>query len=151
MTDEDNRLVLQGSARRMDMVLDNLVFGDDKDAILSAALSFPDVRIFWVDRDFNIQGCNQSFAADYQIMNPREIYGKSLDSVVSSKILPYMSKILSEVFDTGRSAAWKGSLSERLLMLNAVPIRSKDNITHTTLGVYMVLDKNDFPNEAPES
>lgn len=153
VTDEDNRLVLQGSARRMDMVLDNLVFGDDKDAILSAALSFPDVRIFWVDRDFNIQGCNQSFAADFQILNPKEIYGKSLDSVVSSKILPYMSKILSEVFDTGRSAAWKGNFikAERLLMLNAVPIRSKDNITHTALGVYMLLDKDDFPNADSEN
>ena len=151
VTDEENRLVLQGSARRMDMVLENSVFGDgsDKDAMLSAALSFPDVRIFWVDRDFNVQGCNQSFATDFQIMNPRETYGKSLDTVVNRKILPYMTKLLSEVFDSGRSAAWKGSFvrSDKLMMFNAVPIRSKDNITHTALGVYMLLDKSDFTDE----
>ena len=129
------------------------ITGSTARRIRAAALSFPDVRIFWVDRDFNIQGCNQSFAADFQILNPKEIYGKCLDSVVSSKILPYMSKILSEVFDTGRSAAWKGNFikAERLLMLNAVPIRSKDNITHTALGVYMLLDKDDFPNADSEN
>jgi transcriptional regulator with PAS, ATPase and Fis domain len=147
VNDEDNRLVLQGSARRMDMVLDNPVSGaDDKEAMLSAALSFPDVRVLWVDRNFTIQGCNQAFATDFQILNPKEIEGKNLDAVVTSRILPYMSKTLSEVFDTGRSISWKGGFMKEntLLMLNAVPLRSTDNVLHSVLGVYMILDKGDF-------
>ena len=148
VNDEDNRLVLQGSARRMDLVLDNPVSddADDRDAILSAALSFPDVRVLWVDRNFTIQGCNQAFATDFQIVNPKETYGKNLDAVVTSRILPYMSKVFSDVFDTGRSVSWKGSFmnEDTLLMLNVVPLRSKDNVPHSVLGVYMVLNKGDF-------
>jgi len=147
-TDDDNRLVLQGSARRMDLVLDNPVMrGEgDNDAFLSAAFSFPDVRIVWVDKNFMIQGCNQSFATDFQIMDPKDTYGKPLDAVVSRKILPYMSKIISDVLDTGRSVAWKGGFmkDDSLLMFNAVPIKSKDNSLHSVLGVYMLLDKSDF-------
>lgn len=147
-TDDDNRLVLQGSARRMDLVLDNPVMSDDgdRDALLSATLSFPDVRIVWVDKNYAIQGCNQSFATDFQITSPKEIYGKTLDTVVTRKILPYMTKIISDVFDSGRSVAWKGGFIKEgsLLMFNAVPLKSKDNLIHSVLGVYMVLDKSDF-------
>ena len=147
VNDEDNRLVLQGSARRMDMVLDNPVSDDDdKEAMLSAALSFPDVRVLWIDRNFTIQGCNQAFATDFQIVNPKDIYGKNLDTVLTNRILPYVSKIFSEVFDTGRSVAWKGGFMKEnsLLMFNAVPLKSKDNVLHSVLGVYIVLDKSDF-------
>lgn len=147
MNDEDNRLVLQGSARRMDMVLDNPVSDDDdKEAMLSAALSFPDVRVLWVDTNFTIQGCNQAFATDFQIVNPKDIYGKNLDTVFTSRILPHVSKIFSDVFDTGRSVAWKGGFMKEnsLLMFNAVPLKSKDNVLHSVLGVYMMLDKSDF-------
>lgn len=147
VNDEDNRLVLQGSARRMDMVLDNPVSDDDdKEAMLSAVLSFPDVRVLWADRNFTIQGCNQAFATDFQIVNPKDIYGKNLDAVLTSRILPHVSKIFSEVFDTGRSVAWKGGFLKEnsLLMFNAVPLKSKDNVLHSVLGVYIVLDKSDF-------
>lgn len=147
-TDDENRLVLQGSARRMDLVLGNPVVSEDgdKDALLSAAFSFPDVRIVWVDKNYTIQGCNQSFATDFQIMDPKHIYGKTLDTVVSNRILPYMSKIITDVFDTGRSVAWKGGFikDDSLLMLNAVPLKSKDNTLHSVLGVYVVIDKSDF-------
>jgi len=154
VNDDENRLVLQGSARRMDMVLDNPVSGDDdKDAMLSAVLSFPDVRVMWVDRNFTLQGCNQAFATDFQIMNPKDVYGKNLDAVVTSRILPNVSKIISDVFDTGKSVAWKGGFIKEgsLLMFNAVPLKSKDNVLHTVLGVYMVLDKGDFVDDVEKS
>ena len=140
---------MQGELEESQTVIIDL--RSEKDAMLSAALSFPDVRIFWVDRDFNIQGCNQSFATDFQIMNPKEIYGKSLDMVVTRKFIPYMTRLLADVFDSGRSTAWKGNFmqNDRLLMFNAVPIRSSDNVTHMALGVYMLLDKGDFTNEVP--
>ena len=151
-TDDDNRLVLQGSARRMDLVLDNPMVGDDgdRDALLSAALSFPDVRILWVDKNFIIQGCNQAFVTDFQITDPKEAYGKTLDAVVTRKSLPYMSKIITDVFDTGRSVSWKGGFFKEnsLLMFNAVPIKSKDNSLHSVLGVYIILDKSDFVGDS---
>ena len=31
-----------------------------------------------------------------------------------------------------------------LLMFNAVPLKSKDNVLHSVLGVYIILDKSDF-------
>ena len=148
--DENDRLVLQGTARRMDVVLDNAVLGGmrERDAMLSAALAFPDIRMFWMDHDYKIVGCNQAFATDFQIINPREIYGKNLNQVVNHDFLPYVSKVVSEVFDSGRSIAWKGSYgkSGRLLMYNAVPLKDEGNVVHNVLSVYLVMDQEDFGN-----
>lgn len=149
--DENGRFVLQGSARRLDFILDNPSFENsgERDAMLAAALAFPDIRIFWVDRDFKISGCNQAFATDFQIINPHETYGKNLNQVVSHKVLPIMSKVISDVFETGRSVAWKGGFGKqgRLLMYNAVPIKSKGDMTCTVMGVYLILDQSDFTDE----
>ena len=154
--DDENRLVFQGSARRMDSVLENSPLADNEDqsAMLAAALSFPDVRVFRVDRDFSIQGCNQAFATDFQVLNPKDIYGKCLDAVVNREFLPYMTKLISDVFDSGRNVTWKGNFvrSDRLLMLNVVPIKSKDintneDVTNAVLGVYMLLSHEDFQDE----
>lgn len=151
LTDEDNRLVFQGTARRMDMVLDNPVVGKggDGESMLAAALAFPDVRVFWVDSDFVIQGCNQSFATDFQIINPKEIYGKTLDAVVSLQFLPYMTKVVRDVFDSNRSVSWRGLFgqSRRLLMMNSVPIKSRENSSRIVMCVYFLLDKGDFTDE----
>lgn len=150
-TDESNRLVLQGTARRMDVVLDNSVFGDDNGTtyMQSVAMSFPDVRFVHVDRDFKIQACNQAFATDFQIINPKETLGKSLEQVVGKKFLTYMSKILLEVFDTGRSIAWKGGFDreDRLLMFNAIPVKKDDNLTRGAIAIYILLDRRDFTDE----
>ena len=152
--DEENRLVFQGSARRMDMILDNMGL-DERTVVLSAALSFPDVRVFRISRDYTILGCNQAFATDYLVLNPQDICGKSLDTVVNREILPYMMRSVSDVFDTGRSVSWKGNFirSDRLLMLNVVPVKStisssSDDVTEAVLGVYMLLDRDDFEKEA---
>ena len=146
--DENDRLVLQGTARRMDVVLDNPVFGDDRDrdAMLSATLAFPDIRILWVDRDYKIIGCNQAFATDFQIINPHETYGKDLHQVVNQDFLPFISKIVSEVFNSGRSVSWKGAFGggDRLLLFNAVPLKNENNMVHNVLAVYLFLDKDSF-------
>jgi len=149
--DENNRLVFQGSARRMDVVLDNPVLGEDKvrDSMFSAALAIPDVRIFWVDKDFKIEGCNQAFATDFQIINAKDTYGKSLDQVMGHKFLTYAYKVINDVFDLGRSVAWKGGFDrkERLLMFNAVPLKTDQNTISGVMCVYMLLDENDFRDE----
>lgn len=149
--DENNRLVFQGSARRMDVVLDNPMFGDDniRDSMFTAALAIPDVRIFWVDKDFKIEGCNQAFATDFQIINSKETFGKSLDQVMGHKFLTYAYKVINDVFNQGRSMAWKGGFDrkDRLLMFNAVPLKSDQNTITGVMCVYMLLDENDFRDE----
>lgn len=150
-SDENNRLVLQGTARRMDVALDNpnLDKASDKESMLAAALTFPDIRVFWMDRDYKIQGCNQAFATDFQIINPRETYGKRLDQVVSHRLLPNFSKVMSEVLNTGRNYAWKGGFGreDRLLMFNAVPLKVEDGSVGSVMGVYLLLDRSDFTDE----
>lgn len=146
--DENNRLVLQGSARRMDVVLDNTVVGEmrERDAMLSAALAFPDIRMFWMDRDYKFLGCNQAFATDFQIVNPREINGKHLNQVVSRDFLPYVSKVVLEIFHSGRTITWKGRIgkSGRIILYNAVPLKNENNEVQSVLSVYMVLDREEF-------
>ena len=146
--DENDRLVLQGSARRMDVVLDNTVVGGmrERDAMLSAALAFPDIRMFWMDRDYKFLGCNQAFATDFQIINPREINGKHLNQVVTRDFLPYLSKIVLEIFHSGRTITWKGRLgkSGRVILYNAVPLKNESNEVQSVLSVYMVLDREEF-------
>ena len=146
--DENDRLVLQGTARRMDVVLDNSVLGgtQEKEALLPAALAFPDIRMFWMDRDYKILGCNQAFATDFQIVNPREIYGKSLNQVVSHDFLPYISRGVREIFNTGRSISWKGRIGKKdhIFMYNAVPLKNESNKVQSVLSVYLVLDQEDL-------
>jgi PAS domain-containing protein len=146
--DENDRLVLQGTARRMDVVLDNSVLGgtQEKEALLPAALAFPDIRMFWMDRDYKILGCNQAFATDFQIVNPREIYGKSLNQVVSRDFLPYISRGVREIFNTGRSISWKGRIGKKdhIFMYNAVPLKNESNKVQSVLSVYLVLDQEDL-------
>ena len=146
--DENDRLVLQGTARRMDVVLDNSVLGgtQEKEALLPAALAFPDIRMFWMDRDYKILGCNQAFATDFQIVNPREIYGKSLNQVVSHDFLPYISRGVREIFNTGRSISGKGRIGKKdhIFMYNAVPLKNESNKVQSVLSVYLVLDQEDL-------
>ena len=108
--DENNRLVLQGSARR------------------------------------KFLGCNQAFATDFQIINPREINGKHLNQVVTRDFLPYLSKIVLEIFHSGRTITWKGRLgkSGRVILYNAVPLKNESNEVQSVLSVYMVLDREEF-------
>ena len=150
--DENNRLVLQGTARRMDVVLDNLNMGEGEEvgALFNATLTFPDIRVFWVDRDYKIHGCNQAFATDFQIIDSHETYGKQLDQVVSHRMLPTFSRVLSEVLNMGRSVSWKGGFEreDRLLMFNAMPLKAEDGSVSGVMGVYLLLDRGDFTDEA---
>ncbi len=148
--DENNRLVFQGSARRMDYILEDVFSGVGQEGyfLIKAALSLPDIRAFWLDRNFKVLGCNQSFATDFQIIDPRETFGKNLDHVVSREFLPYISMNLSAVFDGGRNVSWKGAfgLSKQsgMLMFNAVPLEKENNMVNKVLCVYLLLDKNEF-------
>ena len=107
--DEEGNLVFQGVANRLDLMLDNFIFDPEQNenALFSAAMSLPDLRVFWVDRDFKILGANQCFANAFRIVELSSIQGKTLGDVVDSKPLLYFNKVLSEVFETGKRMSWK--------------------------------------------
>ncbi|WP_295096909.1 hypothetical protein [uncultured Fibrobacter sp.] len=147
-TDERNNLVFQGSARRMDMFLENAVLnaGDYRDSMFSAMFMFPDIRVFWVDPNYIVRGCNQAFVTDFQIMSPNDAIGKCLDAVVNQQALPMMMRALTEVFDTGRSVSWKGFFGNigKGIMYNMVPIKGANGETVFVLGVSILFNQYDF-------
>lgn len=146
--EENSKLMIKGVARRMDMLFDNPVFEDneDMDAAVSTMLSFPDIRIFCVDRENRLVSCNQAFALDFKYANPKATFGKRLLEVVRPKYYSFIQGNLSEVFESGRARAWKGPFNKerRLLWFNAIPLTRKDGFVYRVLGVYIQMDEADF-------
>jgi PAS domain-containing protein len=147
-TEENAKIVFSGSARRLDLQLENPIVdeGDVNESVQSSALAFPDIRVFWIDRDYKVCGCNQAFSLAFGKPVPKEIEGKRLLEVVRPKYFSFFHGVISEVFEKGLSKSWKGvfGVGKRLLWFNAVPIKRADGYTHRVLGVYMQLDENDF-------
>ena len=107
---------------------------------------FPDIRVFWVDPNYIVRGCNQAFVTDFQIMSPNDAIGKCLDAVVNQQALPMMMRALTEVFDTGRSVSWKGFFGNigKGIMYNMVPIKGANGETVFVLGVSILFNQYDF-------
>ena len=149
--DENEKFWFQGVARRMDIAMDTVVYNDEnsKEIMISSFWELPDVRIFWIGRDYKIQGCNQAFATDFQIIDTRETIGRTLEQVVGQKFLPYISRILSEVMNLGHAVSWKGNFGKkgRLLMFNVVPLKTTENSVSSVIAYYLVLDSDDFKDE----
>lgn len=144
--DDVGNLVFQGTARRMDLVLENPNVRGVEESILSAAFSFPDFRVFWLDKDYKIVRCNQTFATDFLIANPDDVKDKTLDQVVKPKYLSYFNKIVSDVFASGRSAAWKGIFDspDRYLMYNVTPIKDSEGKLLYVMGSYILLESSEL-------
>lgn len=147
-SEENAKIVFKGAARRLDMLLENPITADDvvNENMLFSVFAFPDVRVFWIDRDYKVCGCNQAFSLAFGMSFPKEVEGKRLLEVVRPKYFSMFHGVLSDVFERGLSKAWKGpfGVEKRLLWFNAVPIKRSDGYTHSVLGVYMQLDENDF-------
>jgi PAS domain-containing protein len=147
-TEENAKIVFRGSARRLDLQLENPIVddGDVNESVQASALAFPDIRVFWIDRDYRVCGCNQAFSLAFGKSVPKEIEGKRLLEVVRPKYFSFFHGVISEVFEKGLSKSWKGAfgVGKRLLWFNAVPIKRGDGYTHRVMGVYMQLDENDF-------
>ncbi|OWV10295.1 hypothetical protein B7989_11815 [Fibrobacter sp. UWB5] len=147
-TEENAKIVFRGSARRLDLQLENPVVegADMSESLQMSALAFPDIRMFWIDRDYKVRGCNQAFSLAFGSPNPEEIEGKRLLEVVRPRYFSLFHGVVSEVFEKGLSKSWKGAfgVGKRLLWFNAVPLKREDGFTHCVLGVYMQLDENDF-------
>lgn len=143
-----SNMVFRGTARRMELLQDNPVLEDGVDSgfMISSALSFPDVRVFWVDRDYKIIGCNQTFSLAFGRESSKSIEGVRLLEVVRPKYFSFFQRYLLEVFERGRSVSWKGPFgtSDSLLWLNAVPLKNLNGDTNQILVAYMLLEVNDF-------
>lgn len=147
-TEENAKIVFRGSARKLDLLLEKPITEDSSvsESTQVAALAFPDIRVFWIDRDYKICGCNQAFSLAFGSPIPREIEGKRLLEVVRPRYFSLFHGVLSEVFEKGISKSWKGpfGVGRRLLWFNAVPLKRDDGFTYRVLGVYLQLDENDF-------
>lgn len=146
--EEGANMVFKGTARRMALLQDNPVLdeGLDNGALLSSALDLPDIRVAWVDRDYRLVGCNQTFSLAFGRESPKSVEGLRLLEVVRPKYFSFFHRYLSEVFERGRALSWKGAFgtSNALLWLNAVPLKNLNGETNKILMVYMLLDENDF-------
>ena len=147
-TEENAKIVFRGSARKLDLQLEKLITEDPSvsESTQVAALAFPDIRLFWIDREYKICGCNQAFSLAFGSPIPKEIEGKRLLEVVRPRYFSLFHGVLSEVFEKGLSKSWKGPFGagRRLHWFNAVPLKRDDGYTYRVLGVYLQLDENDF-------
>jgi PAS domain-containing protein len=147
-TEENAKIVFRGSARRLDFQLETPVVEASamSESTQVSALAFPDIRLFWIDRDYKICGCNQAFSLAFGSPIPEDIKGKRLLEVVRPRYFSLFHGVLSEVFEKGLSKSWKGAfgVGKRLLWFNAVPLKRPDGYTYRVLGVYLQLDENDF-------
>ena len=146
--DEEGNLVFQGVANRLDLMLDNFIFDPEQNenALFSAAMSLPDLRVFWVDRDFKILGANQCFANAFKIRDLPSIQGKALGDVVDSKPMLYFNRVLSEVFETGHRVSWisEGDKLDEPMIFNVVPLKVEMGVAQQALCVYIrIAPKNE--------
>ena len=147
-TEENAKIVFKGSARRLELLLENPIVAEDivNESTVSSVFAFPDIRVFWIDRDYKVRGCNQAFSLAFGMSLPEEVEGKRLLEVVRPKYFSMFHGVLSEVFERGLAKSWRGHFGtgKRLLWFNAVPLKSADGYTQRVLCVYMQLDENDF-------
>jgi hypothetical protein len=60
-TEENAKIVFRGSARKLDLLLEKPITEDSSvsESTQVAALAFPDIRVFWIDRDYKICKLNK--------------------------------------------------------------------------------------------
>lgn len=145
---DDDHLFYRGVARRMDVMLDNPLFSSDeeKDAMLAAAMSFPDIRTFWVDRNFIVQGCNQAFSLDMMRIDPEQLKGTSLEALPTEKFSPMVAKKIDDVFNMRKSVVWKDVYmsSDQYIVFNAVPLTSDKGLVQRVMCLYFFLNINEL-------
>lgn len=147
-TEENSKLVFRGVARRMDFLLDNSMEDGEwgQDFSFASIMAMPDVRLFCVDREYKVIFGNLIFALTFGHNSPKKIVGKRLAEVVRPKYFSFMQGIISDVFETGKARSWRGPFEKegRLLWFNATPVKSLDGSTQRVMGMYILIDVDDF-------
>lgn len=152
---DDGHLFYRGVARRMDVMLDNPVFhlDEEKEAMLSATMSSPDIRMFWVDRNFIVQGCNQAFSLDMKRNSPDQVKGESLKMLISDKHSPMIIQKIGDVLSTQKSVVWKNVYlsPDQFIVFNAVPLTIDSGKVQSVMCLYLLIDQKDILPASVES
>lgn len=144
--DENAQLMIKGTARRMDMAIEIPVTDDQaQNALVSLALSFPDISIFCIDRDYKFVSCNLTFAMEHFIPDPKIVIGKRAKDVFTTKYFTYLKGLCSAAFENGRPVSWRGSVNrkDQIIVLNVVPVKS-DGVVTRLLGSYIYMSQDEF-------
>ena len=123
--DEEDRIVMKGSARRVETSpeIPFLMKSGVEESLMNSLFNFPNIGIFWLDRNFCILGCNNALATDTGFASTDEVVNKSLRDILSSKYLPYYESMIKDVFDNGVQKNWKGSFDDgEMITINVVPL-----------------------------
>lgn len=144
--DENARLMIKGTARRMDVSIETPVFDDEgRDALASLAFSLPDMHVFCLDRDYKFVSCNLTFAVEHFISDPRLVVGKRAKDIINTKYFTYLWGLCSSSFETGRPVSWRGPINDsaKIIVLNVVPIKNEGVVTRL-LGTYIYVSRDEF-------
>ncbi|MBR6942300.1 MAG: PAS domain-containing protein [Fibrobacter sp.] len=123
--DEEDRIVMKGSARRVETSpeIPFLMKSGVEESLMNSLFNFPNIGIFWLDRNFCILGCNNALAADTGFASTDEVVNKSLKEILSSKYLPYYESMIKDVFDNGTAKSWKGRFDDsEMITIHVVPL-----------------------------
>lgn len=147
----EGRFYCRGVARRMDYMIDNSVFrsGDERDAMFAAVMSLSDIRMFWIDRNFVLLGCNQSFAVDVNVQSSVELVGTPIGRIFMKKQTSILLKKVNDVFELKTSVAWRDSFLRpgQYIVFNAVPVSTENGLVQKVMCVYSLLNQNDVEFE----
>lgn len=144
--DENAKLMIKGTARRMDMAIETPVSDDEaQSALASLAFSFPDISVFCLDRDYKFVSCNLTFAVEHDVSDVKLIVGKRAKDVITTKYFTYLMGICSRAFEDGRPVSWRGSVhkSDQIIVLNVVPVKNED-VVNRLLCTYIYMSREDF-------
>lgn len=115
-----------GSARRVETSpeIPFLMKSGVEESLMNSLFNFPNVGIFWIDRNFSILGCNNAFATDAGYQKTQDVINKPLKDIMSVKYIPYYESIIKDVFDNGSAKSWKGRFddSDWICTINVVPM-----------------------------
>lgn len=144
--DDNSRLVIKGTARRMDPLVGSpLIVEDDiRNALAVSAFSFPDISMFCVDRDFKFVSCNMTFAMEHGMSDPKVVEGLFVKDLLKNVQVKNFVELCSKTFESGRPVAWRGSFSnDRIVLLNISPIERSGVVTKV-LCTYIHITRNVF-------
>ena len=124
--DDEDRIIMMGSARRVETSpeIPFLMKSGVEESLMNSLFNFPNIGIFWIDRNFSILGCNNAFATDAGCQNTKDVINKPLKDIMSAKYIPYYESVIKDVFDNGSAKSWKGRFddSDWICTINVVPM-----------------------------
>lgn len=147
--DDEDRIVMMGSARRVETSpeIPFLMKSGVEESLMNSLFNFPNIGIFWVDRNFSILGCNNAFITDAGLTSSVDVINKTIQDVLSVRFIPYYESMINDVFDNGTPKCWKGHFDDNeWITINVVPLlKSLLKSGYTVSRVLCVYMRNAMP------